>query len=126
MSWIWRTIVDHDEPEESIRAQYAKTLVNAEQWEEEAILVPEEMRCTLVSFEYMAKWWMSQIRQRPTSTQDLQTALNAHAQCQVLIYQQRITVFVIAWLPELCLAGISLAWTSQYEWLVPNWAWEVK
>jgi hypothetical protein len=126
MSWIWRTVIDHDEPEEAIRVQYAKTLANAERWEEEAMLIPEEMRQTLASFEYMARWWTSQIGRRPTSTQALQNALDAHARRQALIYQQRIKVFAIAWLPELCLANLSPVWASRYESYVPPWAWEVK
>jgi hypothetical protein len=51
-SWIWLTLNTADEPNDQVRVQWAKMTANTERWEEEAKLVPEEMRRTLASFEF--------------------------------------------------------------------------
>jgi hypothetical protein len=51
-SWIWLTLNTADEPNDQVRVQWAKMTANAERWEEELRLVPEEMRRTLASFEF--------------------------------------------------------------------------
>jgi hypothetical protein len=125
-SWIWRICVGADEPENSVRVQYAKTLANAERWEEELILVPEEMRRTMLSFEHMVPWWSSQVNQRPEASAPLQDALAAHARREATIYQEHLVNFATTWLPELREAGIAPTWTSRYNHLVPPWAWTIK
>jgi hypothetical protein len=51
-SWIWLTLNTADDPNDQLRVQWAKMTANAERWEEEHQLVPEEMRRTLASFQF--------------------------------------------------------------------------
>jgi hypothetical protein len=51
-SWIWLTLNTADDPDDQLRVQWAKMTANAERWEEEHRLVPEEMRRTLASFQF--------------------------------------------------------------------------
>ncbi|KAJ3716228.1 hypothetical protein C8R42DRAFT_589224, partial [Lentinula raphanica] len=62
VSWIWMAcgngaLEDEAVLEEGIRVEYCKTYARAKRWEEEVILLKEEMRRCVVSLEARAKVW---------------------------------------------------------------------
>jgi hypothetical protein len=113
-SWIWTSINADDEPVESVRVQWAKMTANAERWEEERALVPEEMRRTLASFEHEASFWDSQLQRGGNLSSPLSQALDAYAKRQAAIWRRRIDLFAHAWLPILRSARLGSDWTSPY------------
>ncbi|KAK7453267.1 hypothetical protein VKT23_011943 [Stygiomarasmius scandens] len=61
-SWIWRhggtgELVDNKVLEEGIQVEWCKAYSRAKRWEEEVVLLKEEMRRCLVTLEYMAQQW---------------------------------------------------------------------
>jgi hypothetical protein len=116
-SWIWRTINAEDEPVDQVRVQWAKANANAERWEEEKLLVVEEMRRTLASFEWHVQWWSRQVgsRQGTGVATSLVHALDAYARHQAGIWSNRITVFTQAWSPTLSAAKLGNEWFQRYR-----------
>ncbi|KAK7434987.1 hypothetical protein VKT23_019893 [Stygiomarasmius scandens] len=62
VSWIWREggtgeAVDDATLEEIVRVEWCKAYAHAKRWEEEVVLVKEEMRRCLVTLEYNAMKW---------------------------------------------------------------------
>ncbi|KAK7461260.1 hypothetical protein VKT23_008435 [Stygiomarasmius scandens] len=61
-SWIWTQggtgdLVDNKVLEEGIRVEWCKAYSRAKRWEEEVVLLKEEMRRCLVTLEYNARLW---------------------------------------------------------------------
>jgi hypothetical protein len=124
-SWIWNVALDgNTDPDGALRVEWAKSQANAERWEEELQLVPEEMRRTLAYFEWSASWWSQRIGARPTASIELQSALDAEARRQEALLRQRIVVFASAWLPYLKRLGLGTSWMSTYKDHIPASAWE--
>jgi hypothetical protein len=55
--FIFRTITDYKYIT-AMRVKWAKTKAHADQWGEEVILVPEEMRWTICFLDWKASWWL--------------------------------------------------------------------
>lgn len=123
LSWIWRAIPQtegtsdeaiNQELEEGsfslsclrkilnyilgLRVEWAKSLARAERWEEEVLLLREEMRRVLVVFEHQAQWWRSQGPLRTTKDPHLLSGLRAYAEKQASIREQLASDFASMWL----------------------------
>ena len=68
-SWIWLVPrfydsgVDNETEvkfDESLRAEWVKTLARKESWEEEYNLIQEEMQRVIAYFAWKVKWWRNQ------------------------------------------------------------------
>jgi hypothetical protein len=113
-SWIWAA-EEHDSSDH-VRVHWAKMTANAERWEEERTLVPEEMRRTLAYLVWEMKWWEEQRRRRHGAvSSQLALALEAYAVRQIDIRGRRIDLFAREWLPILKSAGLGADWIGQYE-----------
>jgi hypothetical protein len=118
-SWIWLVprisdsdIDNEDEVkfDESLRAEWAKTLARKERWEEEHKLIQEEMRRVIAYFGWKAEWWWNQARCRTCDNAALAEGLQAYAARQVSILQNLADSSIRLWLPELKKEGISPQW----------------
>ncbi|EIN05219.1 hypothetical protein PUNSTDRAFT_75000 [Punctularia strigosozonata HHB-11173 SS5] len=125
-SWIWLTTVpgkrvvsaeeiSDTELNEQVRAQWAKTDARAARWEEEVILLVEEMRRTLVWLEWRAGWWEARSKERTNVAVDLQRGLIAYAMKQQSIQRQRLALFASRWIPLLRAHQLGSDWRGQYE-----------
>jgi hypothetical protein len=124
-SWIWSaTLNGNTDPDGALCVEWAKSRANALRWEEELVLVPEEMRRSLAYFEWQAASWRQRLHARPTASLDLRSALDVHARRQEDLLRQRIAVFASAWVPYLTRLGLGGSWTAQYTDLVPSSAWD--
>jgi hypothetical protein len=120
-SWIWRTIMVEDEPVDQVRVQWAKAKANQDRWDEEFLLVLEEMRRTIASFEWQIRWWKTQQNRRELdSTPNLHQALTAYARRQADEWQKRADLFATTWIPELRDCGRPHLLPSRYNVLVPE------
>jgi hypothetical protein len=54
----------------------------------------------------------------------LRFALDSHARRQANIFQARTSLFASAWLPYLATLDAQYAWSSQFQHLVPEAAWQ--
>jgi hypothetical protein len=71
----------------ALRIEFLKARARAKRWEEEEVLLEEEMRRTLQFFKYKAEWWFS--RQESTiggSTYDYAEGFSAYALSQCSVY----------------------------------------
>jgi hypothetical protein len=118
-SWIWTSVQANDEPDESVRVQWAKMSATAARWEEEVVLVVEEMRRTLASFEAEATDWDSRVGRRAESAPAFLThALDAYASRQARLWRCRILVFAQKWLPLLQKHTLGSTWSAPYAAMV--------
>ena len=65
-SWIWLVPHLHSSPEmgdseevlnDSLQVEWAKVWARKQRWEEEVLLLQEEMRCVIVFYEWKSQWW---------------------------------------------------------------------
>ncbi|KAF5346367.1 hypothetical protein D9757_014172 [Collybiopsis confluens] len=63
VSWIWYTagadVTSDEHVADSLRISFCKARARALRWQEECILIQEEIRRTLLTLEWEAKMWMS-------------------------------------------------------------------
>ncbi|KAM6504122.1 hypothetical protein JOM56_001065 [Amanita muscaria] len=60
LSWIWRiqgTIIKEEATQEALRVEWCKARARAHRWQEECLLLEEEMTRVLRYFSWRADWW---------------------------------------------------------------------
>ncbi|KAF8333824.1 hypothetical protein F5887DRAFT_1079836 [Amanita rubescens] len=60
LSWIWRiqgTIIKEEATQEALRVEWCKARARANRWQEECLLLEEEMARVLRYFAWQAGWW---------------------------------------------------------------------
>ncbi|KAH8106480.1 hypothetical protein DFH11DRAFT_1549960 [Phellopilus nigrolimitatus] len=99
LSWIWRISREgnDDELEEGLKVEWAKSKARVERWEEEVLLVQEEMRRTLTFMDYKATWWRSLPDRRPDVAPDVASGLKAYAEKQASIRKHLAVDFAVLW-----------------------------
>jgi hypothetical protein len=124
-SWIWAANVrasdpDADEPEEQVATQWSKLMAYAERWDEELVLIPEEMRRVLAYLEWKAAWWLVQSdrRQDTTALPTLADGLHAYAHRQASLCIAWRNQYACHWLPILDRAELGQGWAWQYRHLL--------
>ncbi|KAJ7896572.1 hypothetical protein B0H13DRAFT_1885077 [Mycena leptocephala] len=87
MSWIWTSAGSFDSMEEelhdSMRIEWSRALVRKTRWEEEVMLVREEMRRVLRYLAWQGQWWEERKTSRGEELSDgVRAGLAAYAACQ--------------------------------------------
>ena len=126
MSWIWlvprsKLEVDTNSSEqvfdEGLRVEWSKSQARKMRWEEEVQILQEEMRRTIVYYEWKQKWWLDRNIQ-PTSDNSIQHGISAYSLKQAHYCKCMAESFAMAWLPFLQSEGIQPEWEYRYKWLV--------
>jgi hypothetical protein len=136
VSWIWMTkspsipdgVVTEDEVNDSkclfisvqfssskskvastgLRVEWAKAIARADRWEEDVILILEEMRRVLVFLSiWKATWWLDRSLARSDMNNELREGLSAYAAKQADIQMRLAASFADEWYPELARSGLS-------------------
>ena len=84
----------------ALRVEWAKAKARADRWEEEVVLLDEEMRRTLEFCSWKAAWWESQIIQRePLLPSDgpLMDGLRAYAYKQAALEREISDKWALKW-----------------------------
>lgn len=102
-----------------IRMEWAKADARALRFEEDTLLVLEEMRRTLAFFQWKAEWWLSQrgrLMTDPQMTADIQSGLDAYAARQASMYHALSRKFARRWKPVLKSVDLlkHCTWISKY------------
>lgn len=93
-SWIWlvprATNVPNPEASEdvlddSLRVEWSKTKARMERWEEEVLLIQEEMRRVVEYLMWKADWWRGQTGRRSVGDTDILHGVAAYAHKQAAI-----------------------------------------
>lgn len=106
---------------EGLRVEWAKSLARAERWEEEVLLLREEMRRTLVFLNYQGQWWRKQGSLRTDCDDVLSSGLRGYAEKQAMIRSRLANDFASMWLGGIsdCKLSPPVTWPAHYLAVVP-------
>ena len=124
MSWIWlvpksKSEVDRNSSEqvfdEGLRVEWSKSQARKMRWEEEVQIIQEEMRRTIVYYEWKQQWWLDRNPQPTTDEDTIQQGISAYSQKQAYYCRCMAESFAMAWLPFLQSEGIKPEWEERYK-----------
>ena len=87
------------------------------QWGEEVQIIQEEMRRTIVYYEWKQQWWLEQKDQQTACEDSIQRGITAYSEKQAHYCKCLAEGFAMAWLPFLQSEGIKPEWEDRYHWL---------
>lgn len=124
-SWIWRMPAlnadqtgknqDNDPFNVTVHIEWAKTKARSERWQEEVLLLKEEMRRAIVDMEWRAQQWTNRAHGRPNVSPDLLQGITAYAYKQAGIQTAFAASYAQKWAPILRRHGFDFSFASKYE-----------
>jgi len=81
----------------ALRVEWARTRARKQRWEEEVLLVQEEMRRVILFCHYRAEWWDKRVALRTDMFLDLRDGVRAYAAKQASILRKRAAHFTALW-----------------------------
>jgi hypothetical protein len=91
-----------------LRVEWAKSVARADRWDEDIILILEEMRRVLVFLGiWKALWWVLRGSARSNVSDELREGLSAYAAKQTSIQEALAASFADEWYPELARSGLA-------------------
>lgn len=117
-SWIWcssTTAVSHDEVNEDMRVEWAQCVARADRWEEEVILLQEEMRRVVEFLEWQSRDWFGKADSRArTVTPVVLAGLSAYANKQGSIFHNLAVRFSQRWRAALVSLSLPHNWATKF------------
>jgi hypothetical protein len=122
-SWIWLVPRIHSAPDmgaseqvldDSLQVEWSKSQARMQRWEEEVVLIQEEMRRVITYHEWKAQWWRSQAARRTDADETKLHGVAAYAQKQAYFSEQLARQCAVVWLTALKAKGISPEWEASY------------
>jgi hypothetical protein len=81
----------------ALRVEWAKAKARADRWEEDVILLDEEMRRILVYCRWKENWWIEQVPRREGLSSSLAEGLHAYAQEQADMERRICSSWTTKW-----------------------------
>jgi len=126
-SWIWlsnpnaatggptQSAISPDEVNEDMRVEWAQCVARADRWEEEVILLQEEMRRVVHFLEWKSKNWVSRADARAGAvTPAVHSGLSAYAHKQASIFRNLAVRFCRRWHSKLNSLSLSHTWAAEF------------
>ena len=117
-SWIWRsstTVVSQDEVNEDMRLEWAQCMARAARWEEEVILLQEEMRRVVQFLEWKSRDWFSRVDARAdTVAPAVRAGISAYAKKQGYIFLNLAIRFSQRWHSTLASLSLPRTWAAEF------------
>ena len=126
-SWIWlsnpnaaagepaQSAISPDEVNEDMRVEWAQCVARADRWEEEVILLQEEMRRVVHFLEWKSTDWVAKVDARAGAvTPELRLGLSAYAHKQASIFHNLAIQFCQRWHSVLVSLSLSHAWATDF------------
>lgn len=117
-SWIWRsstTTVSPDEVNQDMRVEWAQCVARADRWEEEVILLQEEMRRTVEFLEWRSSDWLTKVDLRMGMvTPTVHAGLAAYARKQSAVFHNLAVQFSQRWRSTLITLSLPHSWATQF------------
>jgi hypothetical protein len=122
-SWIWLMTrlpqekgenQTEDEFNHSMRTEWAQTRARMCRWNEELLIIQEEMRRVLAYFEWRSSWWLEQANQRVGLESSVQSGVVAYAHKQSSLCLRMAARCAEHWLPVMKNHGIVPKWSGRY------------
>jgi hypothetical protein len=125
-SWIWlvprTTEPSHANVEEefndSMRVEWAKARARMSRWQEELLIVQEEMRRVIAYHVWKAAWWREQASLRAYGESAILSGLSGYAHRQAAICSRMAEQCALHWLPHLKRTGATPPWAAGYDTLL--------
>lgn len=124
MSWIWMTAKPDQSgvgPElefnECMRVEWMKARARMTRWQEEFLILQEEMRRVIAWLEWKGTWWEQQAVCRVDVQLEILRGISAYAHKQADLVRRIARRCAENWLPILVGKGIMPDWASNY----PSW-----
>ena len=105
-----------EELNESMRAEWAKTRARMSRWNEELLLVQEEMWRMLAYHKWKASWWHMHSALR-TGDVSILSGVSGYANKQAAISEHMGNQCASYWLPRLQSKGVTPSWAADYSHL---------
>ncbi|KAJ7106506.1 hypothetical protein C8R46DRAFT_1240733, partial [Mycena filopes] len=96
-SAAWALDDDEKALHESLRVEWCRAKARKRRWEEEVLILREEMRRVLRYLEWQAAWWIARAAPRSTVAAPLQAGLEAYARRQAHTYTELRLFFESEW-----------------------------
>jgi len=129
-SWIWlsnpnatagdpaKSTISPDEVNEDMRVEWAQCVARADRWEEEVILLQEEMRRVVHFLRWKSKDWVSKAEARAGVVAPVVlSGLSAYARKQASVFHDLAIRFCQRWRSNLISLSLSLSHTWATEFL---------
>jgi len=117
-SWIWcsnTTTVSPDEVNEDMRVEWAQCMARADRWEEEVILLQEEMRRVVQFLEWRSNDWFAKADAREdTTTLAVRAGLSAYANKQASVFHNLAVRFSKRWRSALISLSLAHTWATEF------------
>ena len=117
-SWIWRsstTVVSQDEVNEDMRVEWAQCMARAVRWEEEVLLLQEEMRRVVEFLRWRSRGWFSRADARAEAvTPAIRAGISAYAKKQGSIFHHLAIRFSQRWHSTFLSLSLPHTWASQF------------
>jgi len=121
MSWIWMTrkpdnsgVGTEAEFNESMRMEWTKTRACMMRWQEESLILQEEMRRVIAWFEWKGNWWEEQATHRTNAEPEILRGISAYAYKQADLVHCMAVRCAEEWLPILVSKNIHPDWPTKY------------
>jgi hypothetical protein len=123
-SWIWlvarvRSAPDMGDSEQvlddSLKVEWSKSYARKTRWEEEVLIIQEEMRRVIVYHEWRAQWWRNERARRSDVDAATLHGIAAYAEKQAYLSESLARCSAAFWLPTLKTKGISPEWEARYS-----------
>lgn len=123
-SWIWLVPRspqergdDQTEAEfnDTMCAEWAQTRARMCRWDEEVLIIQEEMRRVLAFFEWKSRWWLEQGNRRQGLESSIESGVIAYAHKQANLCLCMAARCAVYWLPIMKKYSIDPTWRGKYE-----------
>ena len=125
-SWIWlvpcasglrnvETTIGEDEFNKSMQVEWSKARARMRRWNEELLIIKEEMRRAIVYHKWRAAWWRERSLLREHADATILSGISGYAHKQATICTHMAERCAVYWLPHLKEKGFTPVWASDYE-----------
>ena len=97
-----------------MRVEWAQCAACADRWEEEVILLQEEMRRVVQFLEWRSKNWFTKVDSRTNATPVVCTGLSAYANKQGSVYHGLTIRFSQCWCSTLTSLSLPHTWATAF------------
>ena len=97
-----------------MHVEWAKAQARADRWQEEVVLLKEEMRRVIAFLDWRSTWWRDQGLRNTNIRDDIKDGLITYANRQADLMRNLAKSFAAVWYPIFIKAGLAVEWPEPY------------
>lgn len=105
--------------DDSLQVEWSKCYARMQRWEEEVVIIEEEMCRVIAYHEWKAQWWRSQVARRSDTDKSRLHGVDAYAEKQAHLSERLAWKYAEHWLPALKKRGLTPEWEERYRVATP-------